>query len=103
MERLSSLLQGLPHLFFHAARNPLLPRLALNYFASISCGIFLLQHASWAVNTGDQACDVDVEAFQRWMDEGDIHTYAREVEAVLAGDCENRVRLNSLMVYGAKL
>lgn len=103
IERLHGLLQNLPRLLSHGLTNPLLPRIVLNYFASISCGIYLLQHAILSVGIRGQALDVDIEAFRRWVDEGDVHTYAQEAEAVLAEDDIARAKLNSLLVYGAKL
>lgn len=51
----------------------------------------------------EHARDVDIEAFRRWVDEGDVHTYAQEAGAVLAEDNKARAKLNSLLVYGAKL
>lgn len=103
IERLHGLLLNLPLLLSHALTNPLLPRIVLNYFASISCGLYLLQHAIWSVRSGEQASDLDLEALRRWVDEGDVHTYAREVQSIQAGDGRARVELDSLMVYGAKL
>ena len=82
------------------ATNQLLPCLVLNYFAIISSGIFLLEHAAWAIATEQSTSEVDVEAFRRWVEERDL---AKTESLIQSAREEGRRRavLNSKIVFGS--
>ena len=54
----------------------------------------------WAVGNGEATKEVDVEAFRRWVEEGDMEGYLRDI-AVLQKERARRAELDSKMVYGA--
>lgn len=98
---LSELLEKLPGLFSQSAVNPLLPRAVLNFFTSISCALYLLEHALWSVKSGEASSTIDVEAFRRWVEEGDMQGYLRDI-TVLEREQEGRAASDLRMVYGAQ-
>jgi alkylation response protein AidB-like acyl-CoA dehydrogenase len=99
-DKLDQLLRSLRGYLADIGLHPLLPRPVLNYFASISCAMYLLQHALWAIKEDTATQAVDVEAVRRWVDEGDVHSYAKEIASITGQDHAQRVRLNLEMVYG---
>ena len=83
-----------------SAINPLLPCLVLNYFAIISSGLYLLEHAAWAIATEQSTSEVDVEAFRRWIEERDL----AKTESLIQSAREEGLRravLNSKIVFGS--
>ena len=77
-----------------------MPCLVLNHFAVVSCSLQLLEHASWAVKNNELTKEVDIEAFRRWVEEGDLAKFEREIERVRE-DKGSRVVLDSSLVYGS--
>ena len=53
----------------------------------------------WAVRNGEATKEVAVEAFRRWVEEGDAECYLKEI-AVLRKEWKRRAELDSKMVYG---
>ncbi|TFK89917.1 acyl-CoA dehydrogenase NM domain-like protein [Polyporus arcularius HHB13444] len=98
---LSSALRSLPTYIQDQARtrNPLLPRPLLDYFAIISCALYLLEHATWSCRNCEATREVDVEAFRRWMERGDLAKAEGSIRA-LRGDSSRRVQMNSQLVFG---
>ncbi|KAI0711134.1 acyl-CoA dehydrogenase NM domain-like protein [Cerioporus squamosus] len=96
---LVSALQNLPTYFQESARHPLLPRSLLNYFAIISCALCLLEHATWSCRNHEPTREVDVEAFRRWMECGDLARAEEDIKAV-RGDSRHRVQMDSQLVFG---
>lgn len=103
LHHLQDFVKELPSLFSHASTKSLLARSVLNYFSSVTCGLSLLQHAMWSEDTHQASSEIDIESFRRWVDEGDVHVYAKEIRSVLAIGSESRASFNSRLVYGAKL
>lgn len=101
LDTLSAAVTKLPSLFKESAKNPILPRLVLTYFAAISCGLYLLEHATWAYATGEPTAEEDVEAFRRWVLEGDLTKTEADIASV-QGDPQGRAELNSKLVYGTR-
>ncbi|CDO73690.1 hypothetical protein BN946_scf185015.g18 [Trametes cinnabarina] len=100
LDMLSAALAKLPSAFTESAANPLLPRLALDFFASLSCALYLLEHAAWSYGTAEPTQEEDVEAFRRWVSEGNLAKTEGEIEGVRrAGSW--RETLNSRLVYGS--
>ena len=99
VQLISSALDKLPTYFQDSTTNPLLPCVMLNYFAIISCALYLLEHAVWAHATRKATSEVDVEAFCRWVEGGDLSKVEGEIESVRAGHTE-RAEINLKLVYG---
>ncbi|ETW82236.1 hypothetical protein HETIRDRAFT_317913 [Heterobasidion irregulare TC 32-1] len=97
---LAGLVEQLPPLFTQNATNPLIARSVLNLFASVSCALFLLGRAAWAVRNGEATKEVDIEAFRRWVEEGDMEGDLRGI-AALQKEWRRRAELDLKMVYGA--
>ncbi|RDX54655.1 acyl-CoA dehydrogenase NM domain-like protein [Lentinus brumalis] len=99
---LSSALRSLPTYIQdqQRTRNPLLPRPLLDYFAIISCALYLLEHATWSCRNNEATREVDVEAFRRWMERGDLAKAEGDIRA-LRGDSSRRVQMNSQLVFGS--
>ncbi|KAI9065652.1 acyl-CoA dehydrogenase NM domain-like protein [Trametes sanguinea] len=100
LDTLSASLSRLPSLFTQTAANALLTRLTLNHFASLSCALYLLEHATWSCAKGEASREEDVEAFRRWVCEGDLVKTEGDIESVRR-DGKGRVELNSKLVYGS--
>ncbi|OSD08165.1 acyl-CoA dehydrogenase NM domain-like protein [Trametes coccinea BRFM310] len=103
LDTLSASLSRLPALLAQTAANPLLPllpRLTLNHFASLSCALYLLEHATWSYTRAGASCEEDVEAFRRWVSEGDVVKTESDIKSVRR-DGVGRVHLNSRLVYGS--
>ncbi|KAI8994137.1 acyl-CoA dehydrogenase/oxidase [Trametes punicea] len=84
---------------YKAPMRPLLPRPALFLFCHIASGIYLLEHAIWAVKTSEPGSQVDVHAFKRWVVEGGLGTALEEVyRAQNAPD--DRMQTDAAIVYG---
>ncbi|TBU25904.1 acyl-CoA dehydrogenase/oxidase C-terminal [Dichomitus squalens] len=99
VETLSASLQRLPIYFGESVTNALLTTPLLNYFAAISCALYLLEHATWSRNVKEASSEVDLEAFRRWVEEGEIaHTHVQMTKA--REDYHRRIALNSKIVYG---
>ena len=99
IQLISSALDKLPTYFQDSTSNPLLPCVMLNYFAIVSCALYLLEHAVWAHSNHKATSEVDVEAFCRWVEGGDLSKVEREIESVRAGHTE-RAEINLKLVYG---
>ena len=95
-------LTKLPVYFRETTTNALLPCLVLNYFALVSCALYLLEHASWACAAHEPTQEVDIEAVRRWVEEGDLAKVQRAIELVRADD-GRRARLNVGLVYGSSV
>ncbi|TCD70903.1 hypothetical protein EIP91_001211 [Steccherinum ochraceum] len=63
--------------------SPLLPRAALFLFSNITSSLYLLEHALWAVATGEASAQTDLEVFARWVDEGGLKESIVEVKKVM--------------------
>ncbi|TBU48066.1 acyl-CoA dehydrogenase NM domain-like protein [Dichomitus squalens] len=99
VETLSASLERLPIYFGGSVTNALLTTPLLNYFAAISCALYLLEHATWSRNVKEASSEVDLEAFRRWVEEGEIaHTHVQMTKA--REDYHRRIALNSKIVYG---
>ncbi|KAI0746928.1 acyl-CoA dehydrogenase NM domain-like protein [Daedaleopsis nitida] len=96
---LSTALEKLPAYFRESATNPLLPCVVLNYFAIISCALYLLEHATWAYAGNEPSREADIEAFRRWVEEGDLTKVEGEI-ASARGDFRARAEMNLKLVYG---
>lgn len=72
----------------------------LKYFAIISCALYLLEHASWSCKNLEPSRDVDLEAFLRWVEGGDLAKVEREIE-VARRDYRRRTEMNWKLVYGS--
>jgi hypothetical protein len=96
--RLTTALSKLPGIFAQGKTNPLVPRPALNYFASISCGLFLLEHAIWSSVSLGPSDATDIEAFCRWIEEGDLEPSLQDIERV-SQDRESRVKMDKQLVF----
>lgn len=83
---------------------PLLPRAGLFLFNSIASSLYLLEHALWAVSTGEVSAPTDVEVFTRWVDEGGLKESVSDVTRVMAetkaGRGSNREELDRKIVFG---
>ncbi|KAI9065647.1 acyl-CoA dehydrogenase NM domain-like protein [Trametes sanguinea] len=100
LDTLSASLSRLPSLFTLTAANVLLTRLTLNHFASLSCALYLLEHATWSFANAETSREEDAEAFRRWVCEGDLVKTEGGIESVRR-DGKGRVELNSRLVYGS--
>ncbi|KAI8985025.1 acyl-CoA dehydrogenase NM domain-like protein [Trametes punicea] len=100
LDTLAASIHKLPELFAATRANPLLPRLILNHFAALSCGLYLLEHANWSCKRSEPTCEEDVEAFRRWVCEGDLTKTEVEIESVKK-EHRARAELNSRLVFGA--
>ncbi|EJF59538.1 acyl-CoA dehydrogenase NM domain-like protein [Dichomitus squalens LYAD-421 SS1] len=99
VEILSASLERLPVHFGESTTNALLTTPLLNYFAAISCALYLLEHVTWSISVKDATSEVDLEAFRRWVEEGEIaHTHDQMTKA--QEDYHRRIALNSKIVYG---
>lgn len=96
---LRSAVQRLPSIFKQSSVNPLMPRPALNCFASVSCSVYLLEHAIWSHASDEPTRDIDLEAFRRWVLEGDLQQSLAETERI-AQRYEARALMNRELVYG---
>ncbi len=96
---LSSALDKLPTFFKEGATNPLLPCVVLNYFALISCGLYLLEHASWSYATRKASAELDAEAFRRWVEFGDLEKVEGQIEDART-DGRGKVEMDLELVYG---
>lgn len=101
LSSLKNALDQLPALFKQSNMNPLMPRPVLNFFASLSCGVYLLEHAIWSHHNGELTRDADLEAFRRWVLEGDLQPSLTEI-ARIARNFEARSTMNSTLVYGPR-
>ncbi|KAI0711802.1 acyl-CoA dehydrogenase NM domain-like protein [Cerioporus squamosus] len=72
IQTVSSALDKLPGYCKEGAANPLLPRLVLNYFAILSCALYLLEHARWSCVNHKSTYEVDAGAFRRWIEGGEL-------------------------------
>lgn len=99
VETLSKAVNELPAFFQQSTINPLLPRVVLNFFASITCGLFLLQHAVWSMVNDEDTKEVDVEVFRRWVEEGDSRSSIRDI-ITISDNHEERARMNFKLVNG---
>ncbi|KAI0646429.1 acyl-CoA dehydrogenase NM domain-like protein [Trametes meyenii] len=85
--------------FEEGAANPLMPRLILNYFATIACGLYLLEHAIWSFVDGQPTAEEDIEAARRWIVEGELMKLIADIDSV-RGEHLRRADLNLKLVYG---
>ncbi|RPD69725.1 acyl-CoA dehydrogenase NM domain-like protein [Lentinus tigrinus ALCF2SS1-7] len=99
-DMLSRALDKLPGYFAEGAANPLLPCVVLNYFAIVSCALYLLEHASWSHTSCKPTRAVDAEAFRRWVEGGDLAKAEGEVEFARA-DFRARAEMNFRLAFGA--
>ncbi|OSD07275.1 hypothetical protein PYCCODRAFT_1430518 [Trametes coccinea BRFM310] len=101
-EPLALLRQGLAALgdAYQTPIHPLVPRPALFLFCHVASSLYLLEHASWAVQTSEPGCETDVEVFKRWVMEGGIDTALQNVRRAKA-ESSDRLRTDSTIVYGA--
>ncbi|RPD55029.1 hypothetical protein L227DRAFT_588665 [Lentinus tigrinus ALCF2SS1-6] len=100
-DMLSRALDKLPGYFAEGAANPLLPCVVLNYFAIVSCALYLLEHASWSHTSCKPTRAVDAEAFRRWVEGGDLAKAEGEVEFARA-DFRARAEMNFRLAFGAR-
>jgi len=82
--------------------SPLVPRPALILVGYIASGLYLLEHATWAHNTGQPDCVSDVEVFRRWTLEGGLVAAIEDVRRVKTAS-EERMNLSSMIVYAGPL
>ncbi|RPD62338.1 hypothetical protein L226DRAFT_532644 [Lentinus tigrinus ALCF2SS1-7] len=84
---------------YKAPMHPLLPRPALLLFAHIASSLNLLEHAIWAVNTGEPDSATDVEVFRRWVLESGLDVTLENVRRAKNAPGE-RVQADTNIVYG---
>ncbi|KAK7057641.1 acyl-CoA dehydrogenase NM domain-like protein [Favolaschia claudopus] len=100
---LQSAIERLPSIFQNSA-NPLLPRSLLILFGHIASSVYLLEHAIWAQANGESTAIVDLDRFQRWVEEGSLKAALFAVSEILGAKVQDRVTLNGIHVYSlAKL
>jgi hypothetical protein len=75
-----------------------MPRPVSNYFASLSCGLFLLEHAVWLSAKSDPSLSTDIESLRRWIEEGDLEPSRREIEKV-SHDHRSRAGTDKVLVF----
>ena len=99
LDILSVAFERLPLYFGESVTNALLTTPLLHYFGAISCAFYLVEHAIWSLSMNEPMREVDVEAFRRWVEEGDLaHTQGQIAKA--REDYHGRKALDSKMVYG---
>ncbi len=84
---------------YQAPMHPLLPRPALLLFAHMTSSLNLLEHAIWAVSTGEPDSATDVEVFRRWALEGGLDVALENVRRVKNASAD-RVHSDAKIVYG---
>jgi hypothetical protein len=84
---------------FTAPISHLMPRPALSLMAQTSSSLYLLEQLIWSHAAGEGEWPLDLEVFQRWVEEGGLITAIEDVKRV-NGRTEAYALANSIMVYG---
>jgi len=81
--------------------NPLTPRPALMLVGALSSSVYLLEHAIWSHTVSENTEDLDVDVFNRWVFEGGMEA-TMQVVGKVQYDTQERVKLNTALVFGSK-
>lgn len=66
---------------------------------TIASAVYLLEHAIWAHIQREIGSDIDMEAFRRWVLEGDMETLTTDVIRAKTS-VNQRISVNSQLVFG---
>lgn len=85
-----------------AYKNPapdLVPRPAFYLISQTTVSLYLLEHAIWSHTNATTQSAVDIEAFSRWVEGGELAVSREEVRKALKASL-NRSKMDTVLVYG---